>query len=100
MEEYREIAYEARDGVGWIRLRRPEKLNALTTRMAQELIDAVIRSGGDDSVRCLVVTGEGRGFCAGQDLGEFTASESPDVAEHLRSGYNRLIAALVELPKP
>jgi 2-(1,2-epoxy-1,2-dihydrophenyl)acetyl-CoA isomerase len=103
--EYEEIAYEVRDGVGWLRLRRPDKLNALTTRMAEEALDALTAARDDEEVRCLVITGEGRGFCAGQDLTEFTGGDGSggaplDVAEHLRSGYNRMIAAIVELPMP
>ena len=99
---YEEIRHDVRDGVAWIRLNRPDKLNALTGRMAEEVLDAVGRVAEDRAVRCLVLTGEGRGFCAGQDLGEFSAGGSapPDIAEHLRTGYNRTIRALVELPKP
>ncbi|HXJ62141.1 MAG TPA: enoyl-CoA hydratase [Actinomycetota bacterium] len=104
--DYEEIAYEIANGVGWIRLRRPDKLNALTTKLAREALDALARARGDDAVRCLVITGEGRGFSAGQDLTEFMGTAASgegttlDVAEHLRSGYNRMIAAIVELPKP
>jgi len=101
---YQEISYEVTNGVGWMRLTRPDKLNALTTRMAQEALEALGRAREDEGVRCLVITGEGRGFCAGQDLTEFTAGMedgSPlDVAQHLRSGYNRMITAIVELPMP
>ena len=104
--DYEQIAYEVANGVGWIRLRRPDKLNALTTRLSQEALDALAKAREDDAVRCVVVTGEGRGFSAGQDLTEFMGSAAAgggttlDVAEHLRSGYNRMIAAIVELPKP
>ena len=101
-----QITYEVSDGVGWIRLNRPDKLNALTTQLAREALDALAAARGDEAVRCLVITGEGRGFCAGQDLTEFMGDAPAgggttlDVAEHLRSGYNRMIAEIVELPKP
>jgi 2-(1,2-epoxy-1,2-dihydrophenyl)acetyl-CoA isomerase len=101
--DYQEITFEVQDGVGWLRLNRPDKLNALTTRLAQEALDVLSAVREDESIRCLVITGEGRGFCAGQDLTEFTAGQSAgtlDVAEHLRSGYNRMITAIVELPLP
>jgi 2-(1,2-epoxy-1,2-dihydrophenyl)acetyl-CoA isomerase len=99
---FEQIAWEVSDGVGWIRMNRPDKLNALTSRMASEMLEALSRAAEDDAVRCVVVTGEGRGFSAGQDLTEFRdrGLEQLDVAEHLRSGYNRLITAVVEVPKP
>ena len=98
--DYEQISYEERDGVGWLRLMRPDKLNALTTRLAEEALDALDRASGS-GVRCMVITGEGRGFSAGQDLTEFQElGERLDVAEHLRSGYNRLITRVVEAPVP
>lgn len=66
--EYREITYEVRDAAALITLSRPDRLNAFTPRMAAELIDAFDRTDADDSVRGVVVTGEGRAFCAGADL--------------------------------
>jgi enoyl-CoA hydratase/carnithine racemase len=66
---YEEIRYEARDGVLTITLDRPDRLNAFTARMAEELIDAFNRADADDEVRAVVLTGAGRGFCAGADLG-------------------------------
>jgi enoyl-CoA hydratase/carnithine racemase len=66
---YEEIRYEARDGVLTITLDRPDRLNAFTARMSQELIDAFDRADADDEVRAVVLTGAGRGFCAGADLG-------------------------------
>ncbi len=99
---YERILYEEREGVAWIRLNRPDRLNALTTTLSEEALDAVGRVEKDPDLRCLVITGEGRGFCAGQDLQEFAerGTQSLDIAEHLRSGYNRLITALVDLPRP
>ncbi len=68
--EFREIAYEAADGIATITLDRPERLNAFTNVMRDELIDAIDRIDADDDVRVAIVTGRGRGFCAGADLGD------------------------------
>jgi 2-(1,2-epoxy-1,2-dihydrophenyl)acetyl-CoA isomerase len=99
---YDEILFEVRDGAAWVRLNRPDRLNALTSHLAEEVMDVLGTAASDDAIRCLVVTGEGRGFSAGQDLTEFQARgvESMDIAEHLRSGYNRMIRQIVALPKP
>ena len=66
--EYEQIAYGVADGIATITLNRPEKLNAFTGRMMAELIDAFDRVDADDDVRCVIVTGAGRAFCAGADL--------------------------------
>src|SRR3954468_22091868 len=63
-----EILYEVADGVLTITLNRPDRLNAFTGVMARELIEAFDRFDADDDVRAVVVTGAGRGFCAGADL--------------------------------
>lgn len=68
--DYTEIAYEVADRVLTITLDRPDRLNAFTYVMHEELIDAFDRVDADDDVRAVVVTGRGRGFCAGADLGE------------------------------
>src|SRR5258706_5713880 len=67
--DYEQILYSVADGVLTITLNRPERLNAFTARMCGEMIDAFDRADADDSVRAIVVTGRGRGFCAGADLG-------------------------------
>ena len=67
-ETYEHIAYEVEDGILTLTLDRPDKLNAFTPRMQQELVDAFDRVDADDEVRAVVVTGRGRGFCAGADL--------------------------------
>ena len=66
---HREIRYESADGIATITLNRPEKPNALTAPMADELLAALDTTDADDAVRAVVLTGAGRGFCAGADLG-------------------------------
>jgi 2-(1,2-epoxy-1,2-dihydrophenyl)acetyl-CoA isomerase len=103
------VTYEqitvARDGaVTTITLNRPDKLNALTAVMTDELIDAFTAAGRDEEVRAVVLTGAGRGFCAGQDLSEFDqayrAGRRPNIREHLERTFHRLIPIVVETPKP
>jgi enoyl-CoA hydratase/carnithine racemase len=66
---YQTILYQLAEGILTITLNRPEQLNAFTVRMAEELIDAFERASADDAVRAVIVTGAGRAFCAGMDLG-------------------------------
>jgi enoyl-CoA hydratase/carnithine racemase len=65
---YDQIMYEVRDAVATITLNRPARLNAWTPQMGSELYEAFGRAGGDPQVRVIVVTGAGRGFCAGADM--------------------------------
>src|SRR4051812_9165059 len=67
--DFEQIRYEVADGVLTITLNRPDRLNAFTETMMRELIEAFDRADADDDVRAVIVTGEGRGFCAGADLG-------------------------------
>jgi enoyl-CoA hydratase/carnithine racemase len=66
---FEEIRYEVADHVLTITLNRPDRLNAFTPTMGREVIEAFDRSDADDDVRAVIVTGAGRGFCAGADLG-------------------------------
>ena len=65
---YETIIYEVAENIATITLNRPEKLNAFTTTMMTEMIDAFDKTDADDNVRAVIVTGAGRGFCAGADL--------------------------------
>jgi 2-(1,2-epoxy-1,2-dihydrophenyl)acetyl-CoA isomerase len=88
----------ARDGaVLTITLNRPDVLNALNSAMHAGLRGA-LKDAGDESVRAVVLTGAGRGFCVGQDLAEF--GEMPDVADSLRERYHPTVRAIRELEKP
>lgn len=97
---YETIAVETRDNVRTITLNRPNDLNSVTDRMTKEL-QTEFKSIAKDRVRCLVLTGAGRAFCAGQDLKEATAGKQPmDFAERLRKGYNPVVLQLRSLPIP
>src|SRR5580765_6131046 len=87
------------EGVLTITLNRPDVLNALNREVHQGIFDALERAKGDDSVRAVVITGAGRGFCVGQDLQEFSGGAG-DVAQNLRDNYHRNVLAIRELEKP
>jgi len=86
---YSEILYDVDDGVLTITLNRPEKLNAFTVTMMTEMIDAFDRSDADDSIRAVIVTGAGRAFCAGADLGAGGATFNSDARADRAKGLNR-----------
>ena len=89
----------SRDGaVLTITLNRPDVLNALNLSVHQGLI-AALETARDPSIRAVLVTGAGRGFCVGQDLQEFRQGPR-DVAEHLRATYHRTVRAIRALEKP
>jgi enoyl-CoA hydratase/carnithine racemase len=102
--EFSEILYEVSDSIATITLHRPDKLNAFTGTMMNEVIDAIDRTDADDDVRAVIFTGRGRGFCAGADLGSGggTFDHSDDQggrAEH-RDGGGLLTLRLFESRKP
>lgn len=83
--------------VATITLNRPDKLNSFTAALHADLLDVLRTADGDDSVRCIVITGAGKGFCAGQDLGDLDLNNLQDVIE---KQYNPLIKTIAGLQKP
>ena len=73
---YEQIIYDVRDAIATITLNRPARLNAWTPQMGRELYEAFRRAGDDDGVRVIVVTGAGRGFCAGADMDNLRGIQS------------------------
>lgn len=89
--------------VAVLTLNRPAKYNALTIELKEALLLAVAEVAGDDSVRAVVLTGSGRAFCVGQDLGEHAAALERDAAtsfDTVRDHYNPLALAITGAPKP
>ena len=99
---YESILFALADGVARLTLNRPDKLNSFTAAMHAELRDALarVRAGG---ARVLVLTGAGRGFCAGQDLGDRAVApgrKGVDLGESVEQNYKPLVLALRALPLP
>ena len=96
---YETIVFEPSDGIARITLNRPDRLNSFTRAMHAELRDALSRLG---DARVVVLTGSGRGFCAGQDLNDraVAPSEAIDLGETVEESWNPLIRTLAELPQP
>src|SRR3954468_11683608 len=80
------VLYEARGAVALITLNRPQALNSFTRRMHQDLWAAFDRIEGDKAIRPLVLTGAGRGFCAGADLAEFDFAPGEDLVKRAGPG--------------
>lgn len=115
---YKEILYDVADNILTITLNRPEKLNAFTGTMMSEMIDAFQRANKDDDIRCIIVTGSGRAFCAGADLSAgastFDATQRADRPERnagpvnsvnwsderVRDGGGRVTLEIFECLKP
>lgn len=99
-----DIMYEVDAGVATITLNRPEKLNATTASMLRELQGALTIAADTASVRSVVITGAGRGFCAGQDLGDRQVAGDdatpPNLAESLDTLYNPVVRAMTTMTKP
>lgn len=91
------------NGVYTLALNRPDSLNSFNTLMHAEVRQAIQQVRDDPSVRCLLLTGNGRGFCAGQDLNDRAVSAGegpPDLGESVEKNYNPLIRSIMNLPKP
>ena len=98
-----DILLEIDGGVAIVTLNRPDVLNSFTRPMARQLRDALEQIAADDALRAVVLTGAGRGFCAGQDLSEaLPASDGamPDLGDIVRDSYNPVIRAIRKLEKP
>ncbi|KAB7706584.1 2-(1,2-epoxy-1,2-dihydrophenyl)acetyl-CoA isomerase [Bacillus aerolatus] len=92
------IRYDVKDGVAWLYLNRPDKLNAFVAQMNREIKDAVKAASADDEVRCIVMIGEGRAFCSGQDLSE--VDENMDHGQVLRDHYGPMVKQIRQCEKP
>ncbi len=103
-EENNILKVEKENGVGIITLNRPEKLNAFNDELTFQLQDALKEMEKDNEVRALIITGAGRGFCAGQDLQSRSISqdmgERPSLGDSIRRRYNPIISRIRKIEKP
>ena len=102
MANYETIRFEENDGIARITLNRPDNLNSFTSQMHQEVRE-VLRSLEQSTARVIVLTGAGRGFCAGQDLNErgvAAGTQSVDLGGTVEACWNPLIRRLTNMPKP
>ncbi len=98
---YETILTAVTNNVLTITLNRPEKLNALIAQMLGELRDALETAEGDAAIRCIVLTGMGRGFCSGADLTAMgQRDESVSTADRVRQSYNGVITGIRRIEKP
>lgn len=100
---YQNILFETKDGIARLTLNRPDKLNSFTVAMHLELREALAAIKADATVRTLVLTGAGRGFCAGQDLADLSGdpgAPSADLGHLIGEYYGPLVLALRALPFP
>ncbi|MGB3502691.1 MAG: enoyl-CoA hydratase-related protein [Mesorhizobium sp.] len=94
MTTYEDIDYSVVDGVARLVVNRPHKLNAYRNQTADELNDAVKRAGRDESVRAVLMTGEGRAFGAGYDLATVDPDETPALDDVLQRHFNPLVVSM------
>jgi 2-(1,2-epoxy-1,2-dihydrophenyl)acetyl-CoA isomerase len=100
---YESILFSIDGGIARVTLNRPDRLNSFTDAMHAELRDALARVKADAGVRVLLLTGAGRGFCAGQDLADRSVApgaEPVDIGDSIERNYKPLVLALRALPMP
>ncbi|MGG4451770.1 enoyl-CoA hydratase-related protein [Brevibacillus porteri] len=97
---YETILYEVSEGVAVVTLNRPDKFNAFTAVMNKEITDALKQAQKDADVRCIVLTGAGRAFNAGQDLSDVSGGGDVDYGGFLRDRYNPMILQFQKTEKP
>lgn len=100
---YQTIVIEKVEGVAKLTLNRPDRLNSFNVKMHEELHAALDEIASDGKTRCLLLTGAGRGFCAGQDLNDRAVSaddKKPDLGMSVEQFYNPLIRRLINMKMP
>ncbi len=100
---YQTILFEVSDGVARLTLNRPDRLNSFNVQMHGEVKDALSQLKANSEARVLVFTGAGRGFCAGQDLGDRAVApggQGVDLGDSIENYYKPLVLALRNLPMP
>lgn len=99
---YQDICFEVANSVACLTLNRPDSLNSFTAAMHAEVAEALELAASDSTIRAVVITGAGRGFCAGQDLNDRNVApgERVDLGDSVEAYYNPLIRRITRMEKP
>ena len=103
LPNFETIEFSLTKGLAVLTLNRPDRLNSFNSEMHSEVKQVFRAIASDDSIRCLLIAANGRGFCAGQDLSDRAVSvsdEVPDLGASLENNYNPLIRKITNLPMP
>ena len=100
LQQLQTMTYNKANNIATVVLNRPDKLNAFSEQMHHEFFMVLNEIIDDDSIRCVLLTGAGRGFCAGQDLGERTGGEKMDLGDKLEHGYNKTLRLMKAIQAP
>jgi len=98
--KYQNILFETQENIAEIKLNRPQLLNSFNYEMAYEFLDALKKCGKNKKIRAIIITGIGRGFCAGQDLEEATRKNGPKIDAIIDHTYNPIIKMINNIEKP
>jgi 2-(1,2-epoxy-1,2-dihydrophenyl)acetyl-CoA isomerase len=94
------IISKKENGIGTIELNRADKFNSFNRAMADEFNATLTAFSDDDEIRCVIITGSGKAFCAGQDLQEAIDPQGPGLKKIIQEGYNPSIEKITQMPKP
>lgn len=100
MSDYTAVEYQVRETVAWIRMNRPESLNAFNDDLRRDLTAALKRASADDAIKVVVLAANGRAFSAGADLMEDNSPDKGDVTRQLMEEYHPILDAIRSMPKP
>lgn len=95
-----EILFHKKDGLATITLNRPDKYNSVNRSLALAFQSALDDCAGDEKIKVVVITGKGKAFCAGQDLGEIVASNGLDISKIIGEHFNPIVRRIRNLEKP
>jgi 2-(1,2-epoxy-1,2-dihydrophenyl)acetyl-CoA isomerase len=94
------VLLEINNSIAWITLNRPDKFNSFNREMALRMQNILDECENNQSVRCIYLTANGKGFCAGQDLAELTGDNAPSISQILSEHYNPIVTRLRNIPLP
>ena len=100
MSDYQNLIYKVENNIAYIHLNRPDVFNAFNDEQSYELQDALKKVKRDTEVRVVVLTGEGKAFCSGQDLKAIAGAKNRSLSDSLYKRYNPIISAMRSLEKP